>query len=126
MGTYSNSNANYNGKYIYVFDDGDIIFKYYAGTTFYNGSAYSGKVAETFDSYPYTIKLIVTNVTHYSFWDAGTITFNNATNCEFNITNAIRNDGNLHKQTTTSANIQKISDIVSQTKEEIWKTLPWW
>ena len=100
------------------------MFRYYPGY-FYDGSVYIGKIADTFDSYPYTIKLIVSNVKYHSFWDAGTITFNSATNCNFYITNTIKNDGTLYGQTSAS-DINKISDIVSQTKEEVLKTLPFW
>ena len=94
---------------------------------YYNGSGYFGKVDATFDSYPYTIKLIVTNVAHHNSAVSGTITFNSATNCEYNTTNAINKDGNLHEHINKGTKVKK-GDIgsLNKTKEEIWNSVVWY
>lgn len=75
---------------IYVANDGGLIMFSYP-------KAWIGKVADTFDSYPYTIKLIVTNVDANSA-DGGTITFYSATNldCYYNL-DGVENKQTYHK-----------------------------
>ena len=93
---------------------------------YYDGTGYFGKVAATFDSYPYTIKLIVTNVTHHNSADGGTITFKSATVCEFNTTKSINKNGDLNDNIDSGTKVKKW-DIASlnKTKEEIWNMVVW-
>ena len=61
---------------VYIFGDGSLIL-------LNNWNAIVGKVADTFDSYPYTIKLRGTNQNGANKNDAGTVTFYSATNLYF-------------------------------------------
>ena len=61
---------------VYIFGDGSLIL-------LNNWNAIVGKVADTFDSYPYTIKLWGTNQNGANKNDAGTVTFYSATNLYF-------------------------------------------
>ena len=93
---------------------------------YYDGTGYFGKVAETFDSYPYTIKLIVTNVKHHNSADGGTITFKSATVCEFNTTKSINKDGDLYDDINSGTKVKKGDiDSLNKTKEEIWNSVVW-
>ena len=71
-GTWS---CNYASS-VYIFGDGSLIL-------LNNWNAIVGKVADTFDSYPYTIKLRGTNQNGANKNDAGTVTFYSATNLYF-------------------------------------------
>ena len=110
---------------IYVLDDGDVMYRG-PWSKYYDGTGYFGKVAATFDSYPYTIKLIVTNVKHHNSGDGGTITFKSATVCEFNTTKSINKDGDLYDDINSGTKVKK-GDIASlnKTKEEIWNSVVW-
>lgn len=111
---------------IYVLDDGDVMYRG-PWSKYYDGTGYFGKVAETFDSYPYTIKLIVTNVRHHNSGDGGTITFKSATVCEYNTTKSINKDGYLYNDINSGTKVKK-GDIASlnKTKEEIWNSVVWY
>ena len=103
--------------YLYVFDDGDILYR--VGQAYNGKSIYTEKVASTFDSYPYTVKLIVTNITHNKYADAGRITFNNATNLELLVTNIMDKNGKIETRNwDSSIRIKKYK--ISKSKEEIW------
>lgn len=112
--------------YIYVLDDGDVMYRG-PWSKYFDGTGYFGKVAATFDSYPYTIKLIVTNVTHHNSADGGTITFKSATVCEFNTTKSINKNGDLYDNINSGTKVKKW-DIASlnKTKEEIWNSVVWY
>ena len=71
-GTWS---CNYASS-VYIFGDGSLIL-------LNNWNAIVGKVADTFDSYPYTIKLRGTNQNGANKNDAGMVTFYSATNLYF-------------------------------------------
>ncbi len=110
---------------IYVLDDGDVMYRG-PWSKYYDGTGYFGKVAETFDSYPYTIKLIVTNVKHHNSGDGGTITFKSATVCEFNTTKSINKDGDLYDDINSGTKVKKGDiDSLNKTKEEIWNSVVW-
>ena len=112
--------------YIYVLDDGDVMYRG-PWSKYFDGTGYFGKVAATFDSYPYTIKLIVTNVTHHNSADGGTITFKSATVCEYNTTKSINKNGDLYDNIDSGTKVKKW-DIASlnKTKEEIWNSVVWY
>ena len=75
----------------------------------------------TFDSYPYTVKLIVTNITHNKSADAGRITFNNATNLELLVTNIMDKNGKVEtKNWGSRIRIKKYK--INESKEEIWNS----
>lgn len=61
---------------VYIFGDGSLIL-------LNNWNAIVGKVADAFDSYPYTIKLRGTNQSGANKDDAGTVTFYSSTNLYF-------------------------------------------
>ena len=96
---------------------------------------YIGKVADTFDSYPYTIKVIVTNRDARKSAYGGIITFNSAANCEVNLANyivknsAANKNGNLEKSPVPVHIRTKVSDKLVNygqgvySKEEMWKSV---
>ena len=65
---------------------------------YYDGTGYFGKVADTFDSYPYTIKLRGTNSSGVNKNDAGTVTFYSSTNLYFSFDfNGSKKEDNFYK-----------------------------
>ena len=73
IGTWENS-ASYAA--VYIASDGGLI-------QYRNWNAIIGKVADTFDSYPYTIKLSGTNSNGANKDYVGTVTFHSSTNLYF-------------------------------------------
>ena len=78
---------------VYIFGDGSLIL-------LNNWNAIVGKVADTFDSYPYTIKLRGTNQSGANKDNAGTVTFYSATNLYFSFDfNGSKKEDNFYKTT---------------------------
>ena len=76
---------------VYIFSDGSLIL-------LNNWNAIVGKVADTFDSYPHTIKLRGTNQDGANKNDAGTVTFYSATNLYFSFDfNGSKKEDNFYK-----------------------------
>ena len=110
----------------WITDDGDMMG---SGGAPLEKCAYLGKVADTFDSYPYSIKVMFTNIKYAkSIADAGTITFHSATEFSFDSLSAVF-DGDIRNDYYRKNTYIKRSDKFLywtgkevSSKQELWKT----
>ena len=102
------------GWYLYICSDGSLIYNFRGGG---NQDIAVGKIANTFDSYPYTIKLTGANNygdnKHYS----GTVTFNSTTNLNYYF------EYGVYKDTSTFSKIDNKEYTIKDVCPWYWQQL---